>query len=104
LARNAWLSGTASWCYQAATQWILGIRAEYGGLRIDPCIPSTWKGFKAVRRYRGKTVNVTVHNPDGVCKGVVKTSINGKPAAGNLIPVDIIGTDLRIEIYLGKGQ
>jgi cellobiose phosphorylase len=104
LARNAWLSGTASWCYQAGTQWILGIRAEYDGLRIDPCIPSAWKGFKAVRRYRGKTVNITVHNSEGVCKGVVKMTVNGKPAAGNLIPVDIMDTDLQVEIHLGKGQ
>ena len=29
LARNAWLTGTASWCYQAATQYILGIRPRY---------------------------------------------------------------------------
>jgi cellobiose phosphorylase len=36
LARNSWLTGTASWCYQAATQWILGIRPHYDGLRIDP--------------------------------------------------------------------
>ncbi len=40
LGRNSWLSGTASWCYQAGTQWILGIRPEYNGLRVDPCIPS----------------------------------------------------------------
>ena len=42
MARNSWLSGTATWCYHAATQWILGIRPEYAGLRIDPCIPSSW--------------------------------------------------------------
>jgi cellobiose phosphorylase len=35
------------------TQWILGIRPEYEGLRIDPCIPSSWDGFEAVRWYRG---------------------------------------------------
>jgi cellobiose phosphorylase len=46
LARNAWLSGTASWSYQAGTQYILGVRAEYNGLRVDPCIPSAWGGFK----------------------------------------------------------
>ena len=39
LGRNSWLSGTASWCYQAATQWILGVRAEYEGLRVDPLHP-----------------------------------------------------------------
>jgi cellobiose phosphorylase len=45
MACNSWLTGTASWSYIAATQWILGIRPEYEGLRIDPCISSSWSGF-----------------------------------------------------------
>lgn len=32
------------------TQWILGIRPEYDGLRIDPVIPARWKGFTAAAR------------------------------------------------------
>ncbi|HUW95508.1 MAG TPA: glycosyl transferase, partial [Anaerolineae bacterium] len=44
LARNSWLTGTASWAYQAATQYILGIRPTYEGLLIDPCIPAEWDG------------------------------------------------------------
>jgi len=39
LARNSWLTGTASWAYQAATQYILGLQPCYTGLRIDPCLP-----------------------------------------------------------------
>ena len=39
LGRNSWLSGTASWMYQAGTQYILGVRPTYTGLLIDPCIP-----------------------------------------------------------------
>lgn len=45
LARNSWLSGTASWMYQSATKYILGIRPEHDGLRIDPCVPDSWKKF-----------------------------------------------------------
>ncbi len=70
LARNSWLSGTAAWCYQAATQWILGIRPEYDGLRVDPCIPSAWNGFSVTRKFRGRLFHIIVHNPQGVCKGV----------------------------------
>ncbi len=39
-AKNSWLTGTAAWNYVAITQWILGIRPELDGLRVDPCIPS----------------------------------------------------------------
>ncbi|MGQ9689913.1 MAG: GH36-type glycosyl hydrolase domain-containing protein [Thermoproteota archaeon] len=52
-ARNSWLTGTASWIYVAATQWILGIRPTFEGLKITPCIPESWNGFKA-KRVSGK--------------------------------------------------
>ena len=38
-AKNSWLTGTAAWNYVAATQWILGIRPELTGLRVDPALP-----------------------------------------------------------------
>jgi cellobiose phosphorylase len=101
LGRNSWLSGTASWCYQAATQWILGIRPEYSGLRIDPCIPSTWNGFAAVRRFRGNLMQITVHNPQHVCKGVAKMNVDGYTILGNLIPVNLPGLEHTVEVWLG---
>ena len=57
-ARNSWLTGTASWCYQTATQWILGIRPEIRDPRINPRIPSAWDGFRATRRFRGRIVQI----------------------------------------------
>jgi cellobiose phosphorylase len=101
LARNSWLSGTAAWCYQAGTQWILGIRPEYSGLRVDPCIPSAWDGFSAVRRFRGQIFHITVHNSQHVCKGVVRMCIDGKDVPGNIIPLDLPGSEHRIEAWLG---
>ena len=38
-AKNSWLSGTAAWSYVAITQWILGIRPDFDGLRVDPVLP-----------------------------------------------------------------
>jgi cellobiose phosphorylase len=101
LARNSWLSGTASWCYQAATQWILGIRPEYDGLRVDPCIPSSWNGFSAVRKFRGRLLHITVYNPQGVCKGVVKMTVDGKIIPDNLVPLDLESVEHQVEVWLG---
>ncbi len=101
LGRNSWLSGTASWCYQAATQWILGIRPEYNGLRINPCIPSDWDGFSAVRQFRGKTFHIKVHNPNRVCKGVVKMTVNGQVVPGNLVCVPAESGTVEVEAWLG---
>jgi len=100
LARNTWLSGTSSWMYVAATQWILGLRPEIGGLRIDPCIPRAWSGFTAVRRFRGVTYTITVANPQKVSKGVAQMHVDGVPVAGNLLP-PATGLEHDIKIVLG---
>ncbi len=89
LARNSWLTGAASWNYQAATQWILGIRPEFRGLRLDPCIPAAWDGFRVVRRYRGSELHITVHNPGHVCRGVARLLLDGRTLPDNLIPPDL---------------
>jgi cellobiose phosphorylase len=101
-AKNSWLTGSAAWNYVAMTQWILGIRPTYDGLRIDPCIPSTWSGFSAVRRFRGKLMRIIVHNPHGVCKGVHKMTVDGNAIIGNLIPLNLDGVEHQIEVWLGK--
>ncbi len=103
LARNSWLSGTASWMYQAGTQWILGIRAEYDGLRVDPCIPSKWDGFQITRQYRGIAYHITVKNPKHVCKGVAKVMVNGELAEGSLIRADAYAdeSEVNVEVTLG---
>jgi cellobiose phosphorylase len=102
LARNSWLTGTASWAYQAATQWVLGLRPEYAGLRIDPCIPPAWDGFSARRCFRGKRLTLQVHNPQHVSRGVRRVTIDGRPHSGNLLPVDRIGLESRAEVWLGR--
>lgn len=101
MGRNSWLSGTASWMYQAGTQWILGIRPEYSGLRIDPCIPSEWPGFKIDRIFRGKHYHITVHNPVRKQKGVQKLTVDNCEIDGNLVPSGLAGDKHQVEIWLG---
>jgi len=85
-SRIPWLSGTASWSYYTATQWIMGIRPELNGLRIDPCIPRKWPGFTVTRAISGKQIRITVKNPKRQCRGVKSLLIDGVKMAGNLIP------------------
>jgi cellobiose phosphorylase len=101
-ARTPWLTGAAAWSYFSATQYILGLQPEMDGLRIEPCIPSTWNGFIAVRRFRGKLLRITVHNPECVCKGVVKMLINGTEYSGNLVPLDLPGDEQLVDVWLGR--
>jgi cellobiose phosphorylase len=100
-SRVPWLSGTASWSHHAALQWILGVRPEIDGLRIDPCIPKAWPGFKMTRNFRGLTLKIEVRNPAGVCKGVKTLTVGGKAITGNFIPLDRLKDGAKIVATLG---
>jgi cellobiose phosphorylase len=100
LACNSWLSGTASWAYQAATQYILGLRPEYNGLRLDPCIPPHWDGFEVTRRFRGGLLHIKVHNPNSGCKGIRRLLVNGNVLDGSLIPLPAAGQELIVEAWM----
>lgn len=101
-SRLPWLSGSASWAYYAATQYILGIRPEYDGLRLDPCIPSGWKRLTVTRRFRAKTLRITVRNNSGVEKGVQSVAINGETIQGNLIPFRMMEEENTVVVTMGR--
>ena len=101
LGRNSWLSGTASWTYQAATQFILGIRAGHEGLVIDPCLPAAWDSCEVVRRFRGATYRIVIRNPENVCSGVVRLVVDGRELDGTLVPVQDGGEHV-VEVELGS--
>lgn len=83
LANVTWLTGTAAWMYLAVTEYILGIRPEWEGLRIEPCIPTDWAGFKATRLFRGCSYNVEVHGGGATIK---EMKVDGSNLDGTLIP------------------
>lgn len=100
-AKNSWLTGSAAWNFVAMTQWILGIRPDYDGLLIDPCIPREWKGFTVKRVFRNAIYNIQVKNPDAVSKGVKKVVVDGKEMPSNLIPAFSDGKEHFVEVILG---
>ncbi|MBD0850873.1 GH36-type glycosyl hydrolase domain-containing protein [Maribacter arenosus] len=100
-AKNSWLSGTASWNFFAITQYILGVKTDYDGLVIDPCIPSKWDGFKMSREFRGATYKIEVQNPDHVSKGVKRILVNGKEIPSNTVPILEKGKAHSVQVIMG---
>ena len=100
-AKNSWLTGTAAWTFLDVSQYILGIRPDYDGLVIDPCIPSTLSGFTAKRDFRGVTYHIQVKNPTGVQKGVKVLTVDGVISDGNMIPFDPSKKEVTVEVIMG---
>jgi cellobiose phosphorylase len=99
--KNSWLTGTVAWSFVALSQYILGIRPDFDGLIIDPCIPGDWKKFTIVRKYRSSTYNIQISNPKNINKGVKKLLLDGKTISGNKIPDLHDGKEHNIEVELG---
>jgi cellobiose phosphorylase len=96
-AKNSWLTGTAAWSFVAVTQWILGLRPEHGGLRIDPCLPAAWDGFTAARRFRGATYDVRVRKAPGLSGRVRRLRVDGREVNGNVVPLATEGSTVMVE-------
>jgi N,N'-diacetylchitobiose phosphorylase len=100
-SRIPWLSGSATWTYYAISQYILGIRPEYNGITIDPCIPSGWKAFRATRKFRDFTLEIRVSNPGGTQYGVSRLKVNGKEQKSPFIPLEMLTPVTDIEVLMG---
>lgn len=99
-AKNSWLTGTAAWNYYAISRYILGIQPELEGLRVDPCIPKAWDGFKISRKYRGSVYHIEVKNPEHVSKGVKRVLVDGEVYEGALLPLDE-RKEYQVEVVMG---
>ena len=104
-AHHPFMTGSAGWSYFAVTRFMLGIRPDFDCLIVDPCIPSLWPSFAVRRVWRNALYNITVENPDGVCKGVKECLLNGKPVNCKdktaFIPVQAPGSGNTVKVVMG---
>ena len=58
--KNSWLTGTAAWNWYAVTQFLLGVRPQYDGLLVKPCLPEGFGTYRIRRRFRDAVYDLTV--------------------------------------------
>lgn len=102
-AKNSWLTGTAAWCFYAATQYILGIKPDYKGLTITPCIPADWPSFAVSRRFRDAHYSIEVRNPNRISSGKIKLEIDGTQIAGNVIDYNLFNGEHHVIATIVNG-
>ncbi len=99
-AKNSWLTGTAAWTFVNVSQYILGIKPDYNGLVIDPCLPDRINELTITRVYRGAMYHIHVTKTDGTEKGVTKMTVNGQAVDGNCVPFEKDATEYQVEIIM----
>ena len=107
-AKNSWLTGTAAWNYVAATQWLVGIRPELDGLRIDPRLPASDTDLRVTRRFRGATYHIVVTREPGPVDAparVTRLVVDGTPVDGSLAPLPSgPGVQVDVHAFLGSRE
>jgi cellobiose phosphorylase len=84
-AKNSWLTGTAAWNFVTLSQYLLGVRPDFEGLRIRPVISSEISTFSVTRRCRGAEYVVRVKNQGAGAKEP-RLIVDGTPISGDLVP------------------
>jgi cellobiose phosphorylase len=56
--KNSWLTGTAAWTWKAVSEALLGIKPQFDGLLVEPCIPIGT--YRVRRRFRDAEYNLII--------------------------------------------
>jgi cyclic beta-1,2-glucan synthetase len=94
-----WYTGSSSWYYKAGLEYILGLKIEEGYLRLEPCIPSTWKEYSIKYKWKESMYNIKIQNPDGKTTGVSKITLDGNEVE-NKIKLDGTGNVYNIYVII----
>lgn len=96
----SWYTGSAGWLFTIANESIAGLKPEYDGLRIDPCISEDWETLKIKRAFRQALFEIEIKNPHKQTCGINYLLLDGKRIEGNLLPGNLKGLH-QVQVILG---
>lgn len=79
-----WYTGAAQWLHRVVTQWVCGVRPEWDGLRIDPCLPPAWARVTMRRPWAGRTLDIRIERVDDD-GGRARVSVDGRELTNPVI-------------------
>lgn len=89
-----WFTGNPAWLLRAGFDEILGVRAGYDGLEIEPKVPASWDGYSVKREYRGTRYDIRFIRSSGE-KYIIA---DGRRIDGNVIPA-CEKPEVKVEVY-----
>ncbi|MBI2915501.1 MAG: glycosyl transferase family 36, partial [Elusimicrobia bacterium] len=85
-----WYTGSAAWLYRVMMEWILGVRPDWDGLKIDPRVPSQWEQFTVKRVYRNRICVLVFRRDTSLKKNNVQIEFDGKRLPSNIIAPEFL--------------
>jgi len=97
----SWYTGSAGWMYRAGLESVLGLRRRGATFAVDPCIPSSWPGYRIDWRFGSTRYEIAVANPDRRCRGIASADLDGAPVSAVAIPLVDDGRTHQVRVVLG---
>ena len=96
-----WYTGSSGWMYRLGLEAILGISRVGNDLKINPCIPHDWAGYKVDYCFGTSHFKINIENPLNVNRGVQQIMLDGNPLSGNLVPLVDDGQTHQVRVVMG---
>lgn len=90
----SWITGSAGWMYRAIVEFILGVQPDFNGLKLAPCLPTSWKGAKVERIFRDVKYCI-----EFIPANENRLLVDGKEVKGNVVPLFEKGSEHKIVYY-----
>lgn len=91
---SGWITGTAGWMYRIMVHYFLGVRPDFNGVYITPCIPDEWDEASITTNLHDTEYHIEIiRNKEHAWS----MTVNGIGTKGNYIPY---GDEKRIEVKI----
>ncbi|HEX9943891.1 MAG TPA: glycosyl hydrolase family 65 protein [Thermoanaerobaculia bacterium] len=97
----SWYTGSAAWLPRVISEWVLGVRPTWEGLRFDPCLPPSWHRAAMRRPWRGARLQIEIEREPGLAPGEVEVEVDGRPLAGGVLAEVEAGSEPRVWVRYG---
>ena len=99
-----WYTGSSSWMYRAGLESILGFELRADRLRVEPCIPRSWRSYEINYRRGSTRYVIKVENPFGVSRGVAEVWLDDAQQTTLDIALTDDGKTHQVRVVLGERE
>lgn len=81
---QSWRTASTQWVVKSLINFVFGLKPCMEGLRIDPCLPPSWKDCSITKQFRNCRYEITYRQTKQ--DGSMTLTVNGQPLDGTLLP------------------
>lgn len=90
---QSWRTAAGQWFQKAMVNYVFGLLPEMEGLKVDPCLPTSWRCASIDKTFRGTTYHISYENGGANVKEIF---VNGKKIEGNILP--LLGGEVDVKV------